>query len=424
MNKLLPSIDECKPIIGDWKTFSDCSYNNDYCKLSFKQQLQIVADLVRQTILISSKPNPKTEMDELEGDSYTASLVAQEYLKESNIGKNIRLAIQNDIYEDQYQPNYRIVLLVDDMDNNTYVVDCTPDIGYGCGKVVNIVESFYEYHIITEEIKKILFDVRLKINSNDKKDLLDLSYELKKYPFLIGYYNELNNLDLNNKINQDRFNNWKKELNELNNNSKYLKRRLELAQSLTSELINAKLIYDRDIIINNNKILLRNINSRYFYENACTLVLIKPSSYLLGINASVKDKLINGKLSTASQNVNLGLNSELFSLPLMDYFHPHGYKYARSMTGPSNLFLVYENPIKIGKIKKDIRNTYGNVIKNHNVQWFDEKPILWDPIVTNLVHSTDDACETAMHFLSPYPEFQIMTRYMYPNPILQKERKR
>ena len=215
----------------------------------------------------------------------------------------------------------------------------------------------------------------------------------------------------------------------LRNCKKYLNsdlaEQLELSQALTAEMIKINPNLNKYVSINNKTLLLNSINSRFFYENELTLVLIKPSSYRLGIAASVRDKFLNkGHGAIAEQYVNMGLKSELFNLPLMQCFHPHGYKYERSMNGSGKIFLVDQNPEKTGIIKKEIRNTSGNIVKNHNVEWFDGEPILWNPIVTNLVHSTDDACETAMHFLSPNPEYQIMTRFMYPNPELQKVRKK
>ena len=43
------------------------------------------------------------------------------------------------------------------------------------------------------------------------------------------------------------------------------------------------------------------------------------------------------------------------------------------------------------------------------------------------LRSTDNAVETGLHFLIAYPKYQIMTRFMYPNPkltIQEKEAKR
>ena len=32
MNELLPNINTLKPIMGDWRTFSDCTYNKEWNK--------------------------------------------------------------------------------------------------------------------------------------------------------------------------------------------------------------------------------------------------------------------------------------------------------------------------------------------------------------------------------------------------------
>ena len=50
--------------------------------------------------------------------------------------------------------------------------------------------------------------------------------------------------------------------------------------------------------------------------------------------------------------------------------------------------------------------------------------MLWDfNLNTNMVHSIDDANGISIHFLADYPEYQVFTRYNYPNPILRKEKK-
>lgn len=71
-----------------------------------------------------------------------------------------------------------------------------------------------------------------------------------------------------------------------------------------------------------------------------------------------------------------------------------------------------------------INNNLIQKIAGHYVNWFDGSKMLWDPSLnTNMVHSTDDANETSIHFLTDYPEYQVFTRYNYPNPILRKEKK-
>ena len=54
-------------------------------------------------------------------------------------------------------------------------------------------------------------------------------------------------------------------------------------------------------------------------------------------------------------------------------------------------------------------------------KWLDGENILWERWSTNFLHSTDNYVEASLHFLMPYPECQIMTRFMYPNPKLVQE---
>lgn len=89
------------------------------------------------------------------------------------------------------------------------------------------------------------------------------------------------------------------------------------------------------------------------------------------------------------------------------------------MTGPTDLFLVQAKDIK--KKKRELRNSLWQRINNHEVLWYDGKPIVWNQIITNLVYTTDDSSEACMHYLCAYPEYQMMIRFMYPNPILAKE---
>ena len=50
---------------------------------------------------------------------------------------------------------------------------------------------------------------------------------------------------------------------------------------------------------------------------------------------------------------------------------------------------------------------------------------VWDTnLNTDLVHTTDDAVEASIHLLSGYPEYQLFTRFNYPNPVLRKEKRK
>ena len=79
MNALLPSKEELIPITNDRNTFADCSLIRNFEFLNFQEKLQVINDIVRQTILIEPIPNPKNEIETIVGDSYTSSLVLIRY---------------------------------------------------------------------------------------------------------------------------------------------------------------------------------------------------------------------------------------------------------------------------------------------------------------------------------------------------------
>lgn len=109
----------------------------------------------------------------------------------------------------------------------------------------------------------------------------------------------------------------------------------------------------------------------------------------------------------------------------MSYFHPHGIKYQKQMEGPSKIILVKDDAKVLNDRKHFIRENFVQKINGKYVNWFDNSKVLWDTnLNTNLVHSTDDAVETSIHFLAGYPEYQSFTRYNYPNPRLRKEKKK
>ena len=60
MNLLLPNQNELKPIKNN-SLFYDCGFNEDFNKLSFKTKLQVLCDIVRQSIYPCGKPNPDND---------------------------------------------------------------------------------------------------------------------------------------------------------------------------------------------------------------------------------------------------------------------------------------------------------------------------------------------------------------------------
>lgn len=139
MEFLLPKYEELQPIKDDRKTFFDSLFKNDFCNLSFKSKLQIINDLVRQTMLIESIPNPETEFKNMKGDEYTASRIAIKYMQYLKVGKNHRLVIgRKRKFELENTQNTQILVLVED-EKNLYQFDSSPFIGYKHGCVEKIL---------------------------------------------------------------------------------------------------------------------------------------------------------------------------------------------------------------------------------------------------------------------------------------------
>ena len=93
MNRLLPIIDEMDTIVDSRCTFSETPMVKNFLLLSEKDKLQVLADLVRQTILYSETPNPDFELKTLIGDDYTSSKVFINYVKFLGLYNDVRLAI-------------------------------------------------------------------------------------------------------------------------------------------------------------------------------------------------------------------------------------------------------------------------------------------------------------------------------------------
>lgn len=71
------------------------------------------------------------------------------------------------------------------------------------------------------------------------------------------------------------------------------------------------------------------------------------------------------------------------------------------------------------QIKRRMRSELGKNLVNREVTWNDGEKILWLPFLMNLVHTTDNPSESALHLLMGLPEQQLMTRFMYPHPRLE-----
>lgn len=436
MNKLLPNIYELKPIYGNRDTFGETTFIRDFKNLSFKNKLQVANDLIRQTMLMKEIPNPETEVEEMCGDSYTASVVAIEYLKKMKLGKkHILVLARKKKYEiDTVTTKHFLVLVLDDR-NEWYQFDCSPFVGYKCGKVEKIsVERFYkEYYPVNEEMKDILCKLRTIQYDINKTGTTNIDVKLilnraKKYRILQGYISEIEllfrfiNVDVIDKNSEiaklkllNQIKEWRYELDYLTQFNKDYERQIELSQCITQEWKKYDFSLERFFINENEVIPLSHLTPRYFYEKKTNTVIIKPSAYLIGVNSTIRESfLFHGNGGIGEYQTNLGKVSK-DGIKIMRIFHPDGYKYERSMCGTCNIFLIKRRAKELQDIKHSLRDSLGKNLNGCNVTWFDGKQLKWNPIITNLVHSTDNSSETCCHYVSTFPEHQLMTRYMYPN---------
>ena len=161
MNKILPSKNEIKPITNVNSTFYECGFNQDFENLPFINKLQIINDLVRQSMLPERTPNPLNDKATLIGDCYTSAIASIEYMKNLNIGTNHRLVFcRKRPYDPDNITSRHAAVLVDDEEGNTYFYDATPYVASNYGKVLPD-QNFYEhYEIIDNEKSELIFFLR------------------------------------------------------------------------------------------------------------------------------------------------------------------------------------------------------------------------------------------------------------------------
>lgn len=454
MNKLLPDIKDLEPIVDSRQTFSDTPFIRNFYKLDNAEKLQILADIVKQTMIFNATPNPANEVKTLVGDDYTSSQVFAQYLKTLNMFRSIELVfVANRKGIDL--PNYygcHFGVLVSDMNNKTYLVDTTPDVGYGFGEVNELSnrDLYGKYVVIDNDLKNIINIIRndmhdIEKNIYSKKQIDNYKY-IRRFlsieifnGLLLKYYKcisesnfvklkELLELDFCDRI--DAINNicLQNELNKMHTiilwyealkKSSDLKEQQRLAQYICGELKTKHAIK-----ISNSLVELSHITPRLLWEYGYNVVIIKPSAYLVGVQASCENYVIPKREKIVnSYTCNLG-KINIFGIRPMAYFHPHGLKYEFQMNGPNKVILVNDNAKLLNERKHYVRDNMTRVIQNHYVNWFNGEKVLWDTnLNTNLVHTTDDAAEASIHLLAGYPEYQSFTRFNYPNPILRKEKK-
>lgn len=466
MNELLPKLEEIKPITNPNNTFYDCGFNTDFNNLPEQQKLQIICDIVRQTIYPNPFPNPKDDLETLNGNCHTACQVAESYLKELNLCKSVKYVMaRRRKFDPEDIVSIHAILLVEGNDGNIYQFDPAPYVGYKMGVVQNINKPIYDEFVeINDDMKfylKIfkeiiycdynkLFDPS-KVDSYVKICLDSLQYKIlgaycgnalkvlikyiedptlkDKLTKLIEKLRPYSKLNIKNKEYQKELllkqtKEWIEELSDLKQTGTNLKRQLELSQAIIQEL---KMQYsDYEILRNIDGKLTRLsfINPRLLYEKGLNTIMIKTSAYYLGCEEIIRDSFTNNFNSTGEYKINLSEPTKQTGIKPMLFSHPLGETCIRSLSGDSEVLLIEADPKTILKRKKGLRELFCSNMWNKEYIWYDGKPITWDPFVTNLIHGTDNASEAALHYLIGYPEHQNMTRFMYPNPKLEYKYKK
>lgn len=470
MNKLLPKKEELTPITNDKATFYECNFNQPFDSLPFITKLQIVNDIVRESIIPSVFSNPETEEETLIGNCHTASLTSIKYLKELNIGKNHRYVLaRRKMYQPEDITTKHALVLVDDEQGNTYQFDATPFVGHGYGTVKKLSEEqLYEEYVpiegeldyILRKFRELMYQYNQKtMTPQDLNNYLDILEYSKKYPILNGFisycygllsklsssqyesnllldksvqYNPYNNIPSNDNKSRielrrmmalEQIKLWQEELHELLKCPKGNERRqLELAQCIVQEMKLYDTTYEHYLNYNNINIPFSHLSPRFFQEEGLSVAAIKASAYYLGVRGTIRERILKrGNGAIGEYFTNLAMPTQESGIKPILYSHPLGDEYERSMNGQADIFLVKMPAEKLYKIKKSLRAELGKNIINREVIWSDGEPILWHPFVTNLVHSTDTPCEASLHYLMGYPEHQLMTRFMYPNPKLEEK---
>ena len=445
MNSLLPKRDELVPITGDRNTFNDTPFQVDFDLLDFKTKLQIVNDLVRQTMMYSDHPNLLNDRETLIGDSYTACNVSKDYLQSLGLGCNYKVVLAiGKPFENEKATSTHCILLVDDDKGITYQFDATPLVGYKCGKVDVIDKRFYqEYVSLNGEVQELYellrkYNYLLSTKKFDNKtieDIIVLVNYCKKYDCLDGMIDKVNSQLLVNNI-SDRIilgtenvdkeklfklvREWYEELRTLIKEDRDLVRQIELTQLLESTS-NSR---EPSLVFEGREYPLSRLTPRFYYDNDLNVVMIKPSAYIFGWEDDVKNRFLKeGIEPIASYDPGFDVPTS-YGIEKMKLFHSHGYKYIREMQGPSEMFLLRRSAEEIGDIKKDLRRELKReALKKDEVIWFDGKPIFWNPMCLNFTHTSDNPSEASMNYSVCYPEYQVMTRFMYPNLVLERKKR-
>ncbi|MDR0850692.1 MAG: hypothetical protein LBN07_04420 [Christensenellaceae bacterium] len=198
MNKLLPELQDLIPITQERVTFSDCGFNKPFNQLSFEVKLKVINDIVRQSMLFDSYPDPSCDTEQLIGDCHTVALASIEYMNYLGIGTNYRYVMCGPRpFDPEDIVSRHGAVLVDDEHGNTYFYDATPLVGYGYGKVAPLTQDmvYCSYEKIEGESFKFLHLIRdflyqKSCNAVKEKDIpqyLEVLNGALNYSVLNGY---------------------------------------------------------------------------------------------------------------------------------------------------------------------------------------------------------------------------------------------
>ena len=435
MNKLLPERDELKPIINPHDAFYDGPFKKEFDDLSMLDKLQIINDIVRQSMIYSDCPNPDNEKETLIGDSYTSCIISIEYIKQLNLDLEIEkvFAFINPCENEKNAIPIPILRIKDK--ENIYLFEATPKIGYKAGKVEKQSNQYQCYIKIDKEIeetyellRKIRYCIKNKLyDEKELQKIIAFCLYIKKNQIFNSIINEINLIKTNNNSSKcdkiliiNKINSWKEELVELQKQDRCYQRQIELSQLITLylDILDRKL--GNQILLDDGYYEISKLTPRILYEKGLGYVAIKPSAYIVKEEETI-EHAFQGKKYGINYNI-FGVKTNL-SLEPMKLFHPDGFRYIREMTGPTKNFLIETSNEEILKIKRSLRNQIRARVNVDNIIWYDEMPIKWNPACLNFVHSSDNAVDACMGYTATTPEYQIMTRFNYPNPILMKEKR-
>ncbi len=441
MFEILPRyIKELNPISGNRNTFGENTFSIPYNDLTFEQKLKVAVDLVRQSMLYYENPNPQFEVDTLCGDSYTACRVLKAYLIQNKLGVHHTICfVEGKKYETISMPSIHFILLVSDYNDNMFQLDPSPMVDYKCGQVetysnkwyktcIPVVKDKEEYLI---EIRKHIFQATLTQKNSAQKAYEMASEMMDKYNLFSGYYEILCLMtgNLKQSINIEKIKNTNKpvlehelknmisQLNELQKNNGSLMRQLDLIQNIHRIKIDLDYVKENKVFINGKLNKVSNLTPRFFYLSKLNTVIIKPSSFYIKKGEEFARMMHGEKKMSSNYLANMGEKSK-YGIPIMNFFHPDGYKYSNEMNGLCNIFLVNESAENLLNRKRNIRKKYASLYEGKNIMWFNGKEIKWTSLGMNMVHSSDNSCEACCNFQSIFLESQLMTRFMYPNPKL------